>query len=149
MAADWAYIILPSTAWDTLGYSPAYMGYEGLNASSFLRSGAHTGYPLCGKPDSPSGCFDGYKYGTTEPNCEIKSFIENYWRYRVGCDTSAGMSGGPFYDGAHRSLLGHAVYEACATCAGETGLNFQAPTYVLGHSEDMFAFQNQLRSMYP
>ncbi len=152
---DWAYLILPSNAWTSLGYTPAYMGYQTLGAGDLNRAAVHAGYPACTQggvalPDAPQGCFDGSKWATNDTfECKIHQFTANYWKFRVGCDSSGGESGGPFYDGNTRALLGHAQWEVCTTCLGKTGLDFYAPLHVLGHDDYLIAKQNSLRSSYP
>lgn len=152
---DWAYLLLPSNAWTSLGYIPYYMGYQGLTAGDLYRAGAHAGYPSCTSggvaiPDAPSGCTNGSKWATNDAfECKVHQFTADYWKFRVGCDTSSGESGGPFHDAVNRLLLGHLQWRVCETCLGRTGLYFYAPVYAIGHDEYLFAKQNSLRSTYP
>lgn len=149
-AADWALLILPSNAWDSLSATPNVMGYRVLSQSDLNRKGSSAGYPACGEADSPSGCVDGYKYATTDGfECKIFGFTNGTLNFRTGCDVSGGDSGGPFYDGATRTMLGTAQYAVCKTCFGQTGLNFYAPNYFEGIDSYLLGEQNRLNSVYP
>lgn len=150
LPADWGLVILPSNAWDSLGYTPGVMGYRTLTQSDLNKTGTSVGYPQCGLSNSPSGCVDGYKYATTDTfECKIFSFTNGTLNFRTGCDISAGDSGGPFYDPSTRTLLGTAQYEVCTTCAGTSGLDFYAPNYFEGSDSYLVSEQNRLNSVYP
>ncbi len=148
--ADWALIVLPSDAWASLGSTPSAMGYRTLTSLDLNRQGVSAGYPNCGKIASPNGCVDGYKYATNDSfECKIFAFTNGTLNFRAGCDVSDGNSGGPFYDGNSRTLLGTAQYEVCATCQGRTGLDFTAPNYYEGSDAYLVGEQNRLKSVYP
>jgi V8-like Glu-specific endopeptidase len=153
--ADWGFVILPANAWDSLGYTPYYMGYRYLGSGDLNLKGSNAGYPSCKSNISNrvSGCTIGenlFKYANNDAfERKVFAFTNGTAKYRVGCDTSPGMSGSPFYDGVARQLLGHVQFEECSTCLNRTGLDFYAPNHVLGHDSYLYSLQNDLRSNYP
>lgn len=144
--SDWAMLILP-TDWNG-NTSHSWFGYKGLVAGDLgleLQSG---GYPGCGLAESPAGCVDQAYYRDSSAPCEVSAWTSGTSKWRVGCDTSPGNSGGPVWEEGTAYLIGHSQWQDCATCpAGST--NQSAPNHYLGHDDWLFNFQNDLRSQYP
>ncbi len=144
--ADWAMLILP-TDWND-GVSHSWFGYKGLVGGDLgmeLQSG---GYPGCGMAESPAGCVNQAYYRDESAPCEVSAWTSGNSKWRVGCDTSPGNSGGPVWEEGTAYLIGHCQWQDCSTCpAGST--NQAAPNHYLGHDDWLFNFQNDLRSSYP
>lgn len=144
--ADWAMLILP-TDWND-GVSHSWFGYKGLVGGDIgmeLQSG---GYPGCGLPESPASCVNQAYYRDESAPCEVAAWTSGTSKWRVGCDTSPGNSGGPVWEEGTAYLIGHCQWQDCATCpSGST--NQSAPNHYLGHDDWLFNFQNDLRSTYP
>jgi hypothetical protein len=144
--ADWAMLILP-TDWND-GTWHSWYGYKGLVGGDLgmeLQSG---GYPGCGKPESPANCVSQAYYRDNSAPCEVSAWTSGTSKWRVGCDTSPGNSGGPVWEEGTAYLIGHCQWQDCATCpAGST--NQSAPNHYLGHDDWLFNFQNNLRNTYP
>jgi hypothetical protein len=144
--SDWAMLILP-TDWND-GVSHSWYGYKGLvggDISMELQSG---GYPGCGRADSPAGCVNQAYYRDDSAPCEVSAWTSGTSKFRSGCDTSPGNSGGPVWEEGTAYLIGHSQWQDCGTCpAGST--NQSAPNHYLGHDGWLFNFQNDLRNQYP
>lgn len=141
--ADWAMLILP-TDWND-GVSHSWFGYKGLvggNIDMALQSG---GYPGCGKAESPANCVDQAYYRDDTAACKVAAWTSGTSKWRVGCDTSPGNSGGPVWEEGTAYLIGHCQWQDCSTCS----VSQSAPNHYLGHDDWLFNFQNDLRSQYP
>jgi hypothetical protein len=141
---DWALAQLPDLWWGAHG--AVSFGYRMPQSSDVGLALATGGYPGCGKTGSPSGCLNQGYYEDHSANCTLKAYVStspDLRLWKTGCDTSAGMSGGPAWDRSALWYLGNNQWEECAgaTCGTNT-----APNHFLGHNQWLYDFQNTVRA---
>jgi hypothetical protein len=163
LSADWAYLVLGDT-WYSNDAGEAgwisWFGYQGLTAADVGADLTHWGYPACDDTRNaggtvmdntmikdPAGCIgrNNAVWRDISSKCEIGSFTANHWKFRMGCDTSPGHSGGPLVLRNTSMLVGHNQYQDCTTCSASDNY----PNHAIGHDSFLFTFQNNLRTSFP
>ncbi|EDM80070.1 putative lipoprotein [Plesiocystis pacifica SIR-1] len=155
--SDWAILILPSNWNGNVWHS--WFGYKGLVGNDIDMELRNGGYPACERwnsatmqwedyPEAPANCVDNAYYEDSSWPCEVSAWTNGTSKFRTGCDSSPGHSGGPVWQENTAYLIGHVQWQDCSTCpSGST--NREAPNHILGHDSWLFNFQNQLRSQFP
>lgn len=119
---------------ERLGNQTGWLGYVATSQSTVTSSPVlrNKGYPLCDieaaigedRNNEPANCVDNAMYGDSG-TCWAGDFSKVgpdgwYSNFQVGCDNSAGHSGGPLYmrwENGDWVVAGVVSYETCARCS--------------------------------
>jgi len=133
---DWALAILPSGWWGAAGMQ--WIGYRMLGSGETNVRLTNGGYAACTGVDAPSPCTTNGYYRDASTACKLGTFVDGVRVWNMGCDSSAGMSGGTAQEYSTGYFLGHPI-------SGCDGCTSTFPNRSMGYNQWLYDFQTQVR----